>query len=169
MQMHIPEDVLPPLLEHRAPQCPLVAESAVFGDAAGGVVAEGVAEFQAVEAEGVEGPAGAEGEGAGGDAPAAGLGEDPVADAGEADEGVDVVDAQVAEYRAARGVRDAEGHPGAVDRGPGTGAEESRALSRSVTGFMGVFQRLKSGSVSPRSHASTSVSESARHCRSRSP
>ena len=63
---------------------PSVAEPAVFGDAAGGVVAEGVGEFQAVEAEAVEGPAGAEGEGTGGDALATGLGKDPVADAGDA-------------------------------------------------------------------------------------
>lgn len=49
MQVHVPERVALSRFEHRAPQGPLVPETASFGDVAGGGVAEGVVEFEAVE------------------------------------------------------------------------------------------------------------------------
>src|SRR6266545_1175552 len=48
VQVYVPEGVVPPRLEHRVPQRALVPESAPLGDTAGRVVAEGVAQFEAV-------------------------------------------------------------------------------------------------------------------------
>src|SRR5262245_6896706 len=106
--MDVAEDVLASRLEHRPAQGPLEREAAPFRYAAGGLVAEGMAQLRAVEAQVGQGPAGGEGECAGGDTAAAGLGKDPVADAGDAQDLVDLVDADVPQRPAALRVRDPE-------------------------------------------------------------
>src|SRR5439155_17757310 len=67
VQMHVPERVVPPRLEHRAPQRPLVTEPAPLGDTARSLMAEGMAELQPVYPQVGQRPARGHGQGADGE------------------------------------------------------------------------------------------------------